>query len=451
MLNRYSDDTKPTYLALTVFILVGLSRLYFVENFAVPLPFWDQWDAEGDFLLRPWIEGTLKLSELWQPHNEHRIFPTRVLSLAIFEITGSWNNLTEARFNILLAAAIPAILTWLMCRHGALLGKRYLLLIVVIAQFALPFSFENLLIGFQSQFYFLILFTLVSISLAILRPRSIFAIVAILVLSVLSVLTMASGLLTPLSAAFVYFLNWYLNKLNSLRNTLIISALLIVIAATGYLLLPQIAANQVYRARNLSELSRTVGYILSWPIIGSPLPAIVLWLPAMIVIPILLFYKNLNRIDMLVAGCFVWSLSQALAIGYGRGQELTEVASRYTELFSLGLIGNAWFVIRAVEILSNRWFQLALPVFLGVFLYGHITHYSSDMHDIRRNYRLSLIQTANVSKYLETNNKSYLQQPKWQIPYPDPVRLQQLLDNPTLREILPPSIMQKQKSGVRMN
>jgi hypothetical protein len=451
MLNRYSDDTKPTYLALTVFILVGLSRLYIVENFAVPLPYWDQWDAEGDFLLRPWIEGTLKLSELWQPHNEHRIFPTRVLSLAIFEITGSWNNLTEARFNILLAAAIPAILTWLMCRHGALFGKRYLLLIVVIAQFALPFSFENLLIGFQSQFYFLILFTLASISLATFHPRNIFAIIAISILSVLSVLTMASGLLTPLAAAFVYFLNWFLNKTNSLTNTLIISALLIVIAATGYLLLPQITANQVYRARNLSELSSAVGNILSWPIIGSPLPAIVLWLPAIIVIPILVFYKNLHRIDLLMAGCFAWSFSQALAIGYGRGQELTEVASRYTELFSLGLIGNAWFVIRAVEILSNRWFQILLPTFFGIFLYGHVTHYSSDMHDIRRNYRLSLIQTANVYKYLETNNKSYLQRPKWQIPYPDPVRLQQLLDNPTLRGILPPSIVKQQKSGVRMN
>jgi hypothetical protein len=122
-----------------------------------------------------------------------------------------------------------------------------------------------------------------------------------------------------------------------------------------------------------------------------------------------------------MAGCFVWSLCQALAIGYGRGQELTEVASRYTELFSLGLIGNAWFVIRAVEILSNRWFQILLPTFFGIFLYGHITHYSSDMHDIRRNYRLSLIQTANVSMYLKTKNKTYLQQPKWQIPYPDPV------------------------------
>jgi hypothetical protein len=451
MLNRYSDNTKPTYLALTVFILVGLSRLYFVENFAVPLPYWDQWDAEGDFLLRPWIEGTLKLSDLWQPHNEHRIFPTRVLSLAIFEITGSWNNLTEARFNMLLAAAIPAILTWLMCRHEALFGKRYLLLIVVIAQFALPFSFENLLIGFQSQFYFLILFTLVSISLAILRPRSIFSIAAILILSTLSVLTMASGLLTPLAVAFVYFLNWFVNKTSPISNTLVISMLLITIAITGYWMLPQITANQVYRSRNLSELSSALGYILSWPIVGSPLPAIVLWLPAMIVIPILLFYKNLNRIDILMVGCFVWSLSQALAIGYGRGQELTEVASRYTELFSLGLIGNAWFVIRAVEILSHRWFQILLPTFFGIFLYGHITHYSSDMHDIRRNYQLSLIQTGNVSMYLKTKNKTYLQQPKWQIPYPDPVRLQQLLDNPTLRKILPPSIVQKQKSGVRMN
>ncbi|MEO6286202.1 MAG: hypothetical protein ABIN80_25675 [Dyadobacter sp.] len=451
MLNRLSDNTNLTFLTLLVFLLVALSRLYYVEHFAVPLPYWDQWDAEGDFLLRPWIQGTLKLSDLWQPHNEHRIFPTRVLSLVIFEITGSWNNLTEARLNILLAAAIPASLVWLLHRHGALFGKRYFLLIVIIAQFALPFSFENLLIGFQSQFYFLILFTVTSISLATFHPRSIFSIVAILILSVVSVLTMASGLLTPLAVALVYLLNWYLNKTNSLPNTLIINALLIVIAASGYLLLPQIAANQVYRASNLSELSSAVGYILSWPIIGSPLPAIVLWLPAVIVIPMLTFYKKLNRIDLLMAGCFVWSLSQALAIGYGRGQELTEVASRYTELFSLGLIGNAWFVIRAIETLSNRWFQILLPIFFAIFLDGHMTHYSYDMHDIRRNYRLSLIQTANVSKYLKTNNKSYLQQPKWQIPYPDPVRLQQLLDNPTLREILPPSIVQKQKSGVRVN
>ncbi|WAC14225.1 hypothetical protein [Dyadobacter pollutisoli] len=437
MLNRYSNTTRSVIITIFTFLVVTLSRLYYVGHFAVPLPYWDQWDAEGDFLLRPWIQGTLKLRDLWQPHNEHRIFPTRVLSLIIFEVTGAWNNLTEARFNILLAAAIPALLVWILCRRGELFGIRLLLLVVVIAQFALPFSFENLLIGFQSQFYFLILFTLTSLCLATFRPFHLSTILLVLLLSVLSVLTMASGLLTSLAAACVYLLNWFSNSQKLTAKTLIISILLVSITIGGYLILPQIAANQVYRARNLSDLMSAAGYILSWPIVGTSLPAIVFWLPACIVIPMLMFRKKLTHIDILMAGCFLWSLSQGLAIAYGRGQELTEVASRYTELFSLGLIGNAWFVIRLFEILSNRWFQITLPIYFSVFLYGHITHYSSDMHDIRRNYRLSLMQTANVSMYLQTKDKSFLQKPKWQTPYPDPIRLQHLLDDPTLLKILP--------------
>jgi hypothetical protein len=447
MLNRYSDYSKLIFITSLVFLVIALTRLYYVESFAVPLPYWDQWDAEGDFLLRPWIERTLKLSDLWQPHNEHRILPTRIFSLLIFEFTGSWNNLTGARLNILLAAAIPALLVWILYRDGQLFGKRFLLLAMVIAQFTLPFSFENLLIGFQSQFYFLILFTLVSITLATFRPNNVAVIFTILVLSVLSILTMASGLLTPLTVAFVYFLNWYSIQTKSPAKPLIVTALLIVLTITGYLILPQITANQIYRARNLSELSFAAGNILSWPIVGSQFPAIVFWLPALIVIPSLIFNKKLTRTDLIMAGCFVWSLSQALAIAYGRGQELTEVASRYTELFSLGLIGNAWFVIRATETLSNRWFQLILPAFFGIFFYGHIAHYSADMHDIRRNYRLSLIQTENVSMYLKTKDTSYLYRPKWETPYPDPVRLQQLLDNPTLRDILPPSINPHKKAA----
>jgi hypothetical protein len=447
MLNRYSNTSRLIIITLFTFLVVALSRLYYVEHFAVPLPYWDQWDAEGDFLLRPWIERTLKLTDLWQPHNEHRIFPTRILSLVLYEMTSSWNNLTEARFNILLAASIPTLLVWLLFQNAGLFGTRFLLLSVIIAQFALPFSFENLLIGFQSQFYFLMLFTLIAMSLATYQSGSIFAIITILILSILSVLTMASGLLTPLAVVFTYFLNWFSNQKKSVVNTLIVSVMLLIITVTGYLILPQIAANQVYRARTLSEFGTAAGYILSWPIVRTPLPALIFWLPGIIAIPILTSRKKLIRIDLLMAGCFVWSLTQALAIAYGRGQELTEVASRYTELFSLGLIANAWFIIRVAETLSNRWFQIILPAFFGVFFYGHITHYSSDMHDIRRNYRLSLIQTANVSMYLKTKDKSFLQKPKWQIPYPDPVRLQQLLDNPTLLEILPPSINTNKKAA----
>src|SRR5690606_12097995 len=142
---------------IIILLCVVIPRWYYVSTYAVSLPFWDQWDAEGDYLLRPYLEGKLRIHELWQTHNEHRIFPTRLLSLLLFEVTGEWNNLTGAFFNIFLAASIPAILVHSIHRQRQLFGFRWLFILVLLAQFALPFSFENYLIGFQSQFYFLVL------------------------------------------------------------------------------------------------------------------------------------------------------------------------------------------------------------------------------------------------------------------------------------------------------
>lgn len=143
------------YLTFIFFALViMLSRLLYVEKFAVALPFWDQWDAEWAGLLKPWIEGSLQFSDLFVGHNEHRILPTRLTTLAIFLITGTWNNLTEARLNIPLSAVTPLMLIWLICKHGRISGLKWLVIAVILLCASLPFSWENILIGFQSQFYF---------------------------------------------------------------------------------------------------------------------------------------------------------------------------------------------------------------------------------------------------------------------------------------------------------
>lgn len=440
-------------LAIILFVLgaVVLSRLYYVNNFAVALPYWDQWDAEGDGLLRPWIENRLRIRDLWAPHNEHRIFPTRVLSLLIFEITGEWNNLTEVRFNIVLAVAIPVLLVGILLRNSALNEMRWILLPVIVAQFALPFPFENLLVGFQSQFYFLLLFTLTSLILAAYRPENKSSMAGIIILCVLSVITMASGFLTAIAVMGIYFLNWYQRSQSSFHQTIML-CVLFAIAVTGYFLIPQIPANQIYRARNISQLINSLGYILSWPVIGHQFYTFLFWIPAIIVIPLLTFRKSMTRTDLLMAGCFIWSFSQSLAIAYGRGQELTLVSSRYTELFTPGLISNAWFVIRFTEVLNKYRFRwIFLVIFFGLFSYAHITRFSSDMHDIRKNHHYSVIQTRNVCLYLKTNNQSFLQQSQFEIPFPSAVRLRELLDNLTIRSILPEpmkSALESNKKGL---
>lgn len=434
--------TRNTLALLATLLVIIAARLYWVETFAIRLPFWDQWDAEGDFLLRPWIEGRLKLHDLWEPHNEHRIFPTRLLSLLIFSVTGVWDNLVEARVNILVAACIPLIILLFLMRQKALHGPRWLVLIVIIAQFSLPFAFENLLIGFQSQFYFLIIFTLLALILVSRYPDSFVAMAGVLVLSWLSVLTMASGILTPLAAAGVYALQGFQKRQLNWKHVAF-AAVLIGLSVAGYFLMPQIEANHIYRSRNVVELRKALRYILAWPVLKSWPAAIALWAPAVVMVPWFLRNRTLSRADLFMAGCVMWSLAQTLAIAYGRGQAMQTVSSRYTELFTIGLIGGAWFAARFMEITLKHWYITWIgAVFFVVFIRGHVTRRDLEMHNVRTSYGLSLKQESNVRKYLKTGDPSALVQPQFEIPYPDSVRLRSLLDNPTLRHILPPYLSQ---------
>lgn len=432
---------KPIFALVITLLVVIATRLYYVETFAIPLPFWDQWDAEGDYLLRPWIEGRLEPHNLWQTHNEHRIFPTRLLSLLIFSITGVWDNLVEARINIFLAACIPLIIILFLIRQRAVHGFRWLVLLAIIPQFSLLFAFENILVGFQSQFYFLVIFTLLALILAVRYPDSLLAMAGVLLLSWLSVLTMASGILTPLAALGVYALQ-ALNRRKLGALHLVMVAALVAATVQGYRIMPHIEANHVFRARNLGELLGALKYLLAWPVAKSWPAAAALWLPAWVMVPWLMRKGAVSRADLFMAGCVMWSLAQALAIGYGRGQEMISVSSRYTELFSIGLIGNGWFAARFMEVVRKWQVAWLGAVFFVVFVLGHITRRGSDMRAVYQTHGLSLKQHQNVMQYLQTNDPSALVQPQFEIPYPDSVRLRSLLDNPTLRRILPRELKQ---------
>jgi len=65
-------------------IIVGC-KFWLIASDSSPLPFLDQWKGEGAEVLRPWINGTLRITDLFAPFNEHRMVPTRLLALGLFE------------------------------------------------------------------------------------------------------------------------------------------------------------------------------------------------------------------------------------------------------------------------------------------------------------------------------------------------------------------------------
>lgn len=404
------------------------------------MPFWDQWDAEGDWLLRPWVEGHFKMSDLWFPQNEHRLVPSHILTLLLFEVTGTWSNLTEARVNIVLGALTPLLLIWLLHRWGEIYKWRWLVVAVTICGAILPFAWENILFGFQSQFYFLCIFTLSALILASTRPYHAASVSAIVVISILSVLTMASGLLTPVAVAAVYSLHWLMAKKKHLQ-TIIIIVVLAGITVTAYLTMPYNPGHDFLHAQNFAEFSKALIRVLGWPLTARKLITIVFWLPSAAILITFLVKKKLSRTDVLMSGCFIWSALQAVAIAYGRGHEPGDVLSRYTDLLSLGLAGSAWFIVRATEVFNpvgrfRYTFKIIAILFFAAFFVSHKKRFRPGINSMKKSKELRTIQETNVYGYLRTGDAHYLQQGN--IPYPDANRLQMLLDNQGIRQALPP-------------
>lgn len=432
------DNLKLPWVLLIIFAAIALPRWYYVENYTVSLPYYDQWDAEGYFLLKPWIQGKLLFSALWQPHNEHRIFPTRLFTLLVYEITGHWNNLTMVRFNILIAALTPVLLTSVLFRSRELRGQKWIIILVIIAGTALPFSWENIVTGFQNQFYFLVLFTICAFAIAAFRPINIMTILAVSALSVLCVLTMASGIFTAAATAAIYGMRSYIDRRLS-TSSLVTIVLLLMITILGYITMPVVRSHEMYRPQSVFEVGKAVIRLFTWPLIRQYWAMIPLWFPACFSAVILFYKKRFTNTDSLMTGISIWVLFQIAAIAYGRGQYLYEVSSRYTDLISVGITSNAWFVLRLKEEFNSKLSQFAAATFFAVLAFGYISRFNLDMIAMKNHYESGLKQMENVKSYLITKNKSYLfSQPKSAIPYPDPERLQLLLDDIIIQSILPP-------------
>lgn len=73
----------------------------------VDLPYSDQWALVPQLEARD--AGELRWIDLWQPHNEHRLFLPRLLMVELAQITG-WNIVGELVVNWLLACGILAAL-----------------------------------------------------------------------------------------------------------------------------------------------------------------------------------------------------------------------------------------------------------------------------------------------------------------------------------------------------
>ncbi|MEO7274564.1 MAG: hypothetical protein ABIX28_17260 [Vicinamibacterales bacterium] len=441
--------TRPDALWLTaVFLIVVAAKLMLLRFYPMPVPFWDQWDGEAANLYLPYSSGGLTWRQMFTLHNEHRIFFTRVLAVVLLALNGQWDPHLQIVVNIALHAITAVVLTaslWLAA------GRRWLgwIAITVALAVAPPFALENTLAGFQSAFYFLVLFSALALWLMTThRPGSGSWIVG-WACALATVVTVAGGVLTPVAIAVVSGLAWLARPRDWMPRVATAGALGVV-AAVGYAAMaPPLPYHDYLKAGTFLAFRVALERALAFPWLLVPRASAVAWLPAA-ALGLLVIVRRFKSggFDRYVLGLGAWVAVQSAAVAYSRGANGAIPASRYLDMLSFGFVVNTMALIAILATVRHPkwlrtvgWAAVALWVGVGALGIDRLSDrvLAADGQE-RRHWMRTYVH--NVREFLITDDLGpFLRKTGPQeIPYFSAGMLAGWLRDPAIRRLMPASL-----------
>jgi hypothetical protein len=426
---------------LSLFLVLVGSRAVLISHAASPTPFLDEWEADGARLLKPYLRGELKLSDLFVPLNEHLIVFTKLFVLSIFNISGYWDVVLQMIANAVVDAATVVAVACALSRVLTA-GWAVAAMILSAGLNALPFGFDNAVLGFNTHFYLLLTFSLAAVwFLADSRawsPRW-----AIGVLCGLgSFFCMASGALTLPACAGAHVLQMACGRRAGPREWFGI-ATLAAVALVLLRLVPHVPEADEFRAHSFVQFLSALVALMSWPA-HSGLGLIIFLPSALFLFRALADRPALSDPRWFNVTALGWVASQMTALAVGRA--LFPLQSRYSDTLLVGvtisLVSAFWLFQRsAARGHPAGWRALALIAWLS-FLALSLTHPQRHLPDKIEEWRsITATGAKNVQRYLATGDASFLNgAPAVEVPSFDPGRLRELLDMPEIRSTLPPEL-----------
>ncbi len=440
-LSGFQDRTLRLLLCAALFLMIVGARWWLIGRDGTDLPFWDQWDAEATNLYKPFYNGTLTLGDLFAPHNEHRVFFSRILALGLLLANGQWDARLQMVVNAVLYAFVACGLFLILSRGRS---TRFALVCGggLAILFTLPYGWENTLAGFQSQFYFLTAFSLAAIFMLLNRPAGSWSWIAGVLSGGAALFSMASGLLAPLAVVGVLLLTAIRERSRwreLLRKTWGTAAVCAFIIVVGFLLSVKVEFHvQNYQAHSVGAFVEAFMACLAWPCRPFMLWFIASWIPFVIFLMDFLARRvNDGPGERFVLGMGLWVILQAAAIAFARTPDVD--SSRYADLLSFGLIVNALSAAWLSDWQSKRgqfmrrllvvWLLVNAVSLFEVSFNGAAAE-RKEIYEVERTRTAGFVVTGNFQYLYPVTNQV-------DIPYPDPKRLAGLLQDPEIRPILP--------------
>ncbi len=442
-------------MSAAVFAFVLMAQLVLVAVAGTDIPFHDQWDIEGRWLYPGWLDGNLSAAGLVQPFNEHRILWTHLLNLGLFAANGQWDPLVQCVAIAPLRAACAAGIAWAF--GGALTrAARWTVAGVVMVVFLPHLAWHTVLWGIQSHTYFALGFSIMALALLGTGAPTAGRILAGLAAGGAALLAMGPGALVPVALIGLALVRAAERRSfdGAAGRSVAAAGLLLVVALA---LRVDVSGAAEWRPAGIGEFLRAAGRTLAWPHVGSPIAALALNVPLLLVVVL-----RVTRRRQAVAGeDFVvlaggWSVAVALATAWmrGGGAELGwGVPSRYVDFLVPLPLANAWCALVLARGAAGAWrprapwLAGAWAVFLAVGWVGLSAEVMRRLVLPRARDREAPVRLAQA--YQQSGNVAvFAGQPRLLVPHPHPeISVRAVLDDPRLKGKLPPSLQPERRPG----
>jgi hypothetical protein len=449
----YMLSRNTAFLLCFIVAATGL-HLGIVAACANPIPFSDEWIAVVDDVLRPAATGQLSPWDLFRSHNEHTMVPTRLLALvALWLNHGQFDNVPVALFNALLYAGAMAVPIFLFFRHAA--GPTRLFAIVLALAALVPIEGEDLIFGFQNQYYFMIAGTTGLLWLAAKStstaklPLAAFAIVGFI-----TCVSMGSGFFAAAMAVFICALRWWREPQHrsALQLRMLVGGVLavfgLVLVLHAFVVMKEVG---ILGDKHLDlDVIRRVFSCMAWPYGANAWLGVLLSLPfAAFTLHLLWRRASIAPLDYLAIGMGLWTGAQICALAFDRHSEATTLASRYLPVMLLWPAMNVYAVFRLVianvDGNPSRWKTAVLSLLPALASAAFIVNVAklapSSLTAVTLAGQQHQMQAEHIARYVRLGDRNAIYGAGHMgIPYSNPQKLQSLLDDPAVRGGLPANV-----------
>lgn len=400
-------------------------------------PYLDEFEGELGTLISPFQSGVLGWDEFAAPHNDHRIATTRIVSLGSFLLNGEWDNRVLCVANCALVALGVGWFALFALRE--LRGRDALVPILLLAVGSvLPNDWANIAVGFQLQFHFVVIASLLALTLLPNAPFGRAASVAGFLAALFAAASMGSGFLALVAGGAGIVVRLWLDR-RAPAAAWVLLALSVAVAIFAWETRAVFHALDHLRAKNAAHFFAALEMYGGWPLPISVVSLLALWLPWLALTLRVLLRRQGSAFEVFVVTLGGWMLLQVVALAWGRAGFAPVMSSRYTGLLLWTSVVAASALV-ALTAAARPALRLALPLGFALVLGGFLAQ------DARSFFGPQFAEFAGLAREHESRLGTFMRDHDPRVfstvpfphrPYEITERLVSLLNEPGLRTAWP--------------